>query len=1025
VVGAHDAHDRSGSLHPALAHRYGLAAGLATGRRCLDIACGEGGGTAWLAAAGATLVVGTDRDEVAVKAATSRHGASGARFAVADGADQPWAAGSFDLVTCLDGPAVSELDELDPLVAELERLAAPDAIVLLALPVVAPLGPPVAELEATLRLCFGNVAVLGQQVGSSSVVWPLAPGRDLPTTTLAGEPPVPATPALEPAVVVFACSSVDVALRLGTSHLVTAAADVPAAASVGAEPPPAGPQGWQAERRALEAELADAVSARLAAEERAARQLRIAASARSAAEERAARLLRELEVSELSRRAVEAELAVERGSVAGQVLRSYRVGVGRALPSGTRRRGAYDRTRTSVGKLAHRALDALPHGRDGGQHPAQVLLSPMTSPPLARAIRFPDEPDPLVSIVIRVRDHLDVTLRCLARVASTTTSVPYEVVVVDDASDPDTAATLAEVTNLRIVTNPVEEGYLAATNRGVATTSTELVVLLNHDTEVHPGWLDALVDTARDDRVGAVGARLLDPSGRLSEAGRVIFSDGSYTAYGEGANPNSYRYLSVREVDYCSAACLLVRRSLWDRVGGLDPVYRPAHYGDADLCFSLRSLGASVVYQPRAVVTQHAGIRTLADAAVVEGMARHQARNQSIFADRWRDALADQAAPGQAFRGRRHRAGPTVVVVDHHVPAPDHDSGSVRMDHLLRLLTESGRHVCFIPQDATVHPEHVGRLQQLGIEVAAPCLDVEDLLRDLEGETELVVLSRPEVAVEYLPIVRRLMPHAVVAYDTVDLHDLRARRRVAVEGRTDRHDQHLVELERRLSRTADIVIAVSDPEAIALHAIAPHTPVVRISNVHDDRFIDEPFERRSGFLFIGNFQHPPNVDAVSHLLESVWPAIRNRLPDATLHLVGAGMHPSAVAGSGGTADGVVVHGWLPDLEPVLGRARVFLAPLRYGAGVKGKIGQALASGVPVVTTSVGAEGMVGSHLVVADDPGALVDAAVALHEDPARWNAQVTAGRAFITEALGVEAAARSVEALLDEAGRIREARRG
>ena len=124
------------------------------------------------------------------------------------------------------------------------------------------------------------------------------------------------------------------------------------------------------------------------------------------------------------------------------------------------------------------------------------------------------------------------------------------------------------------------------------------------------------------------------------------------------------------------------------------------------------------------------------------------------------------------------------------------------------------------------------------------------------------------------------------------------------------------------------------------------------------------------------------------------------------------------------AEGVVVHGWLPDLEPVLGRARVFLAPLRFGAGVKGKIGQALASGVPVVTTSVGAEGMVGSHLVVADEPGALVDAAVALHEDPARWNAQVTAGRAFITDALGVEAAARSVEALLDQAGRIREARR-
>lgn len=1024
MVGEHDASEqRPEELPAATAHRYGLAAGLAQGRRCLDVGCGDGAGLAWLAGAGARSATGTDVDQVAVKEAAARHAAAGASFVVADPEHLPWPDATFDLVTSLDaagGPGAADLAGLERLAAELGRVTAPGGVALVAVPVHGD-GPPATALEAAFRPAFAEVAALGQREAASSVVWPLAPGRDRSTTTLAGSPPVPAPPSVEPDVVLLACAAAPGRLpALGTSHLVV---DRPTARAVDDPSGPA-PAGWQAERRALEAALADAEAARLAAEERSSRQVRIAAAARAAAEERAARLLRELEVSELTRRAVEAELAVERGSVAGQVLRSYRAGIGRVLPSGTRRRDAYEKTRSTVGKLAHKALEVLPQGREtiGLQPPA--VLAPMTSPPLARAIRLPDEPDPLVSIVIRVQGHVEQTLRCLARIASTTSSVPYEVVVVDDASDAETAATLAEVANLRIITNTVEEGYLAAINRGVAATATELVVLLNHDTEVHPGWLDALVDTARaDDRVGAVGARLLDPTGRLSEAGRIVFTDGSYAAYGEGASPDSYRYLTVREVDYCSAACLLVRRSLWDRVGGLDPVYRPAHYGDADLCFSIRSLGATVVYQPRAVVTQHAG-RTVADAVVVEGMARHQARNQSIFADRWRDVLAGQAPPGAVFRGRSRRPGPTVLVVDHHVPAPDHDSGSVRMDHLLRLLTEAGRHVCFLPQDATLHPEHVGRLQQRGIEVAAPCLDVEDLLRDLAGETDLVILSRPEVAAEYLPLVRRLMPGAVVAYDTVDLHDLRARRRVAVEGRADRHDQHLVELERRLSRTCDIVIAVSDPEAIALQAIAPATPVVRISNIHDDRFIDEPFERRSGFLFVGNFQHPPNADAVDHLLDDVWPAVRSRLPDVTLHLVGAGMRASTVA-KAGEVEGVVVHGWLPDLEPVLGRARVFLAPLRFGAGVKGKIGQALASGVPVVTTSVGAEGMVGGHLVVADDPAALVDAAVALHEDPARWNAQVGAGRAFVTEELGVEAAARSVASLLEQAGRIRGARHG
>ena len=184
------------------------------------------------------------------------HAGTGVRFAVADPDHQPWPDGTFELVTCLDGPALPSLAELDRLVAELQRVATSDGLVLAALPVVAG-GPGAADLEASLRRRFGAVAVLGQQVASSSVVWPLAPGRDLTTTTLSGRPPAPAPPGLEPAALLFVCSAAEIVPRLGTSHLVaahpTAGAFGPVTGPTGAGGAEGSADDWQAQRRGLEA----------------------------------------------------------------------------------------------------------------------------------------------------------------------------------------------------------------------------------------------------------------------------------------------------------------------------------------------------------------------------------------------------------------------------------------------------------------------------------------------------------------------------------------------------------------------------------------------------------------------------------------------------------------------------------------------------------------------------------------------------------------------------------------------------
>ena len=171
------------------------------------------------------------------------------------------------------------------------------------------------------------------------------------------------------------------------------------------------------------------------------------------------------------------------------------------------------------------------------------------------------------------------------------------------------AEALADVTGLRIVTNDENLGFLRSCNRAAAQARGRYLVLLNNDTLVLPGWLDALLQTAKDgEDVGAVGAKLIYPNGLLQEAGGIVWQDGSAWNWGRGEDPEDPRFQYVRQVDYCSAACLLVPKALFDELGGFDDRYAPAYYEDTDLCFAIRARGKRVLYQPAAQVVHFEGV---------------------------------------------------------------------------------------------------------------------------------------------------------------------------------------------------------------------------------------------------------------------------------------------------------------------------------------------------------------------------------------------------------------------------------
>ena len=293
--------------------------------------------------------------------------------------------------------------------------------------------------------------------------------------------------------------------------------------------------------------------------------------------------------------------------------------------------------------------------------------------------------DPEVSIVIPMHGRLDLTRRCLRSLAIYQSAMRVEVIVVDDGSPDESVSQLAAQRGVRLVRLAENAGFGHACNRGAEAARGRFLVFLNNDTEVTADWLDELHRTFVDvPDAGLVGAKLVYPNGRLQEAGGVIFRDGSAMNFGRDGDPGHPAYNMMREVDYCSAACIMVPTDVFRRLDGFDPLYAPAYYEDSDFAFRVRQIGRRVLYQPLSCVIHHEGGTSGTDLG--RGPKRFQVLNQQKFRDRWASVLSQYPEPPhQSGAGAPCRPGKRVLIVDQTIPRPERDAGSVRMDRLLTL----------------------------------------------------------------------------------------------------------------------------------------------------------------------------------------------------------------------------------------------------------------------------------------------------------------------------------------------------
>ncbi|MBS4063407.1 MAG: glycosyltransferase [Chitinophagaceae bacterium] len=607
---------------------------------------------------------------------------------------------------------------------------------------------------------------------------------------------------------------------------------------------------------------------------------------------------------------------------------------------------------------------------------------------------FPGAERPLISIIIPVYNHCAYTFNCLLSLHNHILHHKVEIIIVNDCSTDETADILEQIKGITVLNNGSNLGYLRSCNKGAEEAKGKFLLLLNNDVQAINDFITPLLqvfDTYKD--AGAAGGKLIYPSGLLQEAGVLLFKDAHAMNIGRMDHPEFWMYNFVREVDYCSAALLMVRKEDWTAVNGFDTRYTPAYFEDSDLCLSLKNqFNKKTYYTPFASVIHFEGISSGTDET--KGIKQYQQLNKNAFVQKWARQL-QQKPVFNADLLVKHVYENTlsvkkkVLLFYPHIPEFDKDSGANRMKHILQILCAMADVYLYVDSYYNNYESvYAKELQQWGCRIiyrhdaaSNETFAVEEVLKH---SFDHIWLTGFHLAEKYFDKVKATNSHII--YDTVDLHYLRFAREEQLNNQPSKRSQEIKTKELDFIRRAAITYVVSEVERALLKELQIGNVHI-LSNIHipvQDQGL--PFQERKDLLFIGGFHHQPNIDAVKWLKQEIMPLVWQKDASITVHIVGSSPTDEI---KNMQQNNFIIHGFVKDVTPYFQSSKLFVCPLRYGAGVKGKIGQALEYHLPVVTTAVGSEGMGmqhGIHCWQAEDAHHFADAILYLYNNESDWN---------------------------------------
>jgi glycosyltransferase involved in cell wall biosynthesis len=414
------------------------------------------------------------------------------------------------------------------------------------------------------------------------------------------------------------------------------------------------------------------------------------------------------------------------------------------------------------------------------------------------------------------------------------------------------------------------------------------------------------------------------------------------------------------------------------------------------MAFQIRQAGYRVYYQPLAQVTHFEGVTSGTDLST--SVKSYQLINQQKVREKWSEVLKHHGESGaDPYATKERQVAKRILFLDACVLTPDQDAGSVMVFNHLKTFQSLGYKVTFAPDNLQRAEGYTANMQRLGIE----CLywpqtkSIKSHLEEHGEDYDLVFMTRADVAAKHGDDVRAHCSRARIIFNTIDLHFVREQRWAELERNTELAEKALKrkDLELSIAAKSDCTLVVSsyEKEILLRENSRLNVSVVPLTVEMPGRQTD--FHERDDLMYIGGFQHTPNVDAVLYFVQSIYPLIKLTLPDIKFYILGS-KPPDEILDLA-TDSSIVVTGYLEDVAPYFNRCRLSVAPLRYGAGLKGKVITSLSHGLPMVASTIACEGTGLEdeiNILIADDPAEFAEKVIRLYTDATLWNRLSTAG---------------------------------
>ena len=578
--------------------------------------------------------------------------------------------------------------------------------------------------------------------------------------------------------------------------------------------------------------------------------------------------------------------------------------------------------------------------------------------------------DPLVSIIIPINHNFSFIFNCLDSLLPEESFISTEIIIISNfsfnISESLAGGKLKKYRNINIIGNNDINDYYKNCNLGAKFSQGKYLLFLKDNMKYNKDSLTFLIKQFdRDKNIGMIGSKIINNDGKLNEAGGIIWNNGDFINFGYGNDVDLPEYNYVKEVDYIPEGSMIIKKYIFQRTGGFDERFLN-DYKNIDLAFKVRKCGFKVIYQPKSIIEQNEEISKRIDIMPIM-----KNNNKQLFINKWKNELKCQLDQEKIFIARdRGFNKKRIFVIDGFVPYYDKDAGSRCSFMYLNIFKEIGFLVTFLASDLIKEEPYTTILQQKGIEVLYGYkLDIKNWIQDNIKYFDYVYVQRPDVTIKYINMIKNNYSGKII-YFTHDLHHIRLYRQYIITHNKEKYTESikLEKIEKQIFSKVDVIYVVGSYEFKILkdklkNKIIRNIPLYIYETQYNN--VERDFSKRKDIIFVGGM-HDTNIDAVIWFSKEIYPKIIKKFPDLVWHIVtskGENIIKQL------ESKNIKIEYKLTDkeLQNLYQKCRLAIAPLRFGAGVKGKIIEAAYYQIPMVTTSIGAEGLdssIGSFVIV-------------------------------------------------------------